>query len=565
MIHFLFVRTLAVVCVLGLACVARGQAVSPYKSPELTSNIFGGDITLPEADRQAVATQLALLTRNTLKYDDKGDYAKASRLLGVALRLDPKNRAAIVVNANLEQGAPPEAEKGFNRNDAIKEIRAAAKASVDTKKKPDQTLGAYLYGAINTVARNDDDTFEIEMLKRDGIVLDWGFAEGKAAKAPADTRPAPAGKAKLQDKIQGMVVLGRDEGRMFGKIVEIIATKPPTAVRPNTLRQIRVLGNVGEQMRISLEEASRVVRQRNEKAFNDLHVEISFGDKYSAKDGGSAGCAYTLLLLSMMGEIDLATDFAITGDVTIDGKVRPVGGVYAKIAGAAKDGAKVVVIPTVNASALPDAYLLEGPSALWTAQVFGVETVDDAIKIVQPKRDEKTIEAMKLFDELRTAVGKKPVFTLNQPEFKEKLAKIRELAPTHLSAQYLQLFASGKGPKTLTLNASISEAMAAIGPMRNGLSGFADPAFGSRQNLDNARRELTKIDAVVDPACKPFTKALADYCVAYNQWNAIEAGEDIGAKFRAREAMRGRIGAVQSALEKITSDKDSMARLLRGE
>lgn len=561
----IIVRALAVACVLGLACAARGQVVTPYKSPEITSDIFGGEITLPEADRKAAATKLALLARNTLKYEDKGDYAKASRLLGIALRLDPKNRAAIVVNANLEQGAPPEAEKGFNRNDAIKEIRGFAKSSVDTKKKPDQTLGAYLYGAINTIARNDDDTFEIEMLKRDGIVLDWGYAEGKGGKGPAETRPAPAGRAKLQDKIQGMVVLGRDEGRMFGKIVEIIATKPPTTVRPTALRQIRVLGNVGEQMRISLEEATRVVRQRNEKAYNDLHIEISFGDKYSAKDGGSAGCAYTLLLLSMMGEIDLATDFAITGDVTIDGKVRPVGGVYAKIAGAAKDGAKLVVIPTVNASALADAYLLEGPTALWTAQVFGVETVDDAIKIVQPKRDEKVVEAIKLFDELRTAVGKKPVFTLNQPEYKDKLAKIRDLAPTHLSAQYLQLYAGGKGPKSLTLNASISEAMAAIGPLRNGLSGFGDPAFGTRQNLENARRELTKIDAVVDPACKPFTKALADYCLAYSQWAAIEASDDVGSKIRAREAMRGRVGAVQAALEKITSDKDSMSRLLRGE
>src|SRR5262249_25007665 len=145
-------------------------------------------------------------------------------------------------------------------------------------------------------------------------------------------------------EIRGMVVSRGPDGDYHGKAVDIIAAAQSTPKGTITIR-----GEVGKEMRVSLDEAIRLVTLRHPE-FDRASIALSFGDKSSTKDGGSAGTAFTLLLLSSLGEFELNPDAAVTGDITIDSKVRTVGETPAKAHGAALDKTKIVCVPEGNAS-----------------------------------------------------------------------------------------------------------------------------------------------------------------------------------------------------------------------
>ncbi len=78
----------------------------------------------------------------------------------------------------------------------------------------------------------------------------------------------------------------------------------------------------------------------------DVHVHVPAGA--TPKDGPSAGVAMTLSLLSALCGRPLRPDVAITGEVTLHGRVMPVGGVKEKVIGALAAGIRRVVLPREN-------------------------------------------------------------------------------------------------------------------------------------------------------------------------------------------------------------------------
>ena len=83
-----------------------------------------------------------------------------------------------------------------------------------------------------------------------------------------------------------------------------------------------------------------------------------------------------------MNQFELADDSAITGDITVDGKIRPIGAVDSKLAGAALDHIRIAAIPNANADQLKDAVLVSGLSLIWNTQVIGLDNLDDAIAVM---------------------------------------------------------------------------------------------------------------------------------------------------------------------------------------
>ena len=85
---------------------------------------------------------------------------------------------------------------------------------------------------------------------------------------------------------------------------------------------------------------------------NDIHIHVPEGAV--KKDGPSAGIALTLALISCLTNKKISSDIALTGEITLRGKVLPIGGLKEKCIGAVRSGIKKVILPFENINDLDD-------------------------------------------------------------------------------------------------------------------------------------------------------------------------------------------------------------------
>jgi len=84
----------------------------------------------------------------------------------------------------------------------------------------------------------------------------------------------------------------------------------------------------------------------------DIHVHVPEGA--TPKDGPSAGIGMATTIISLMTGIPVRKDIAMTGEVTLRGRVLPIGGLKEKLLAALRGGIKKVLIPEENAKDLPE-------------------------------------------------------------------------------------------------------------------------------------------------------------------------------------------------------------------
>ena len=124
--------------------------------------------------------------------------------------------------------------------------------------------------------------------------------------------------------------------------------------------KIEVTGNLGNVMQESAKAAVTFVRSRAESLSidpmfykdNDLHIH--FPEAAVPKDGPSAGVTITTALISALTEAPVRHDVAMTGEVTLRGRVLPIGGLREKTMAAYRAGIRTVVIPKDNEVDLQD-------------------------------------------------------------------------------------------------------------------------------------------------------------------------------------------------------------------
>ncbi|HEU4394997.1 MAG TPA: endopeptidase La, partial [Planctomycetota bacterium] len=140
-------------------------------------------------------------------------------------------------------------------------------------------------------------------------------------------------------------------------------------------------GSLGEVMKESVQAAGSWVRAHCEAlgvpkdAFSSTDVHVHFPQGAVPKDGPSAGVAVTLVLASLFTGWRIRHDVAFTGEVTLRGKVLPVGGLPEKLSAAARSGIREVVLPAAN---LQD--LHEVPAEVRRKlKITGVDTVEEAM------------------------------------------------------------------------------------------------------------------------------------------------------------------------------------------
>jgi ATP-dependent Lon protease len=160
------------------------------------------------------------------------------------------------------------------------------------------------------------------------------------------------GEAEGEDQIG--VVTGLAWTEAGGELLTIEGVMMPGRGR------MTVTGNLRDVMKESISAAASYVRSRA-IAFGvkpplfekrDIHVHVPEGA--TPKDGPSAGVAMATAIVSVMTGIPVRKDVAMTGEITLRGRVLPIGGLKEKLLAALRGGMKTVLIPEENAKDLAE-------------------------------------------------------------------------------------------------------------------------------------------------------------------------------------------------------------------
>jgi len=151
-----------------------------------------------------------------------------------------------------------------------------------------------------------------------------------------------------------------DEKNRIGVVTGLVWTEAGgdiifvEAARMKGKRELILTGSLGNVMRESAQAALSYIRS-NASLFNihedifdnsDIHVHVPAGA--IPKDGPSAGTTIAVALISLLKERPVRRDVAVSGELTLSGRILPVGGIKEKILAARRAGVKTIIIPLKN-------------------------------------------------------------------------------------------------------------------------------------------------------------------------------------------------------------------------
>lgn len=166
-------------------------------------------------------------------------------------------------------------------------------------------------------------------------------------------------------KVYGLGVAG-----FLGSTLEIEAVT--FKAKKEGTGKIRFNDTAGSMAKDSVFNAASVIRKVTDKDIRDydIHVNVVGGGKI---DGPSAGAAITLCIISSLLNKPIRQDLAVTGEISLRGHIKPVGGIFEKIYGARRKGIKLVTVPIDNKR--------EIPSGLTDIEVKALNNIEELMEI----------------------------------------------------------------------------------------------------------------------------------------------------------------------------------------
>ena len=203
-----------------------------------------------------------------------------------------------------------------------------------------------------------------------GIIID----DARLA-AYAGVRKYSYGETDTEDQVG--IITGLAYTDFGGDILTIEAVRMPGKGR------MSITGNLKDVMKESIAAANSYVRSRathfgiEPPVFERTDVHIHVPEGATPKDGPSAGVAMATAIVSVLTGIPIRKDIAMTGEVTLRGRVLPIGGLKEKLLAALRSGVKTVLIPQENKKDLADI-----PDNVKNAlEIIPVSTVDEVLAL----------------------------------------------------------------------------------------------------------------------------------------------------------------------------------------
>ncbi|WP_084419163.1 endopeptidase La [Henriciella litoralis] len=185
--------------------------------------------------------------------------------------------------------------------------------------------------AVRKIAQSDDVTIEVSSENLSDF---------------AGVRKFRYGLADEEDQIGAVTGLAWTE--TGGDLLTVEAVQMPGR------GVMKVTGNLRDVMKESIQAASSLVRSRavmvgiKPSQFNTTDIHVHVPDGATPKDGPSAGVAMTTAIVSLLTGNPVRRDVAMTGEVSLRGRVLPIGGLKEKLLAALRGGIKTVLIPQEN-------------------------------------------------------------------------------------------------------------------------------------------------------------------------------------------------------------------------
>ncbi len=208
--------------------------------------------------------------------------------------------------------------------------------TIEGRKATNILCDAYALAAYRHLQEGNEENITIELTDVHEVVQISRLIPTVTQKASAHTEVG---------RILGLGVAG-----FLGSVIEIEAVAFPARIAGQG--SIRFNETAGSMAKDSVFNAASVIRKITDEdiANYDLHINVVGGGRI---DGPSAGAAITLALLSAIKGYPIPQNIAVTGEISIQGKIRAVGGILEKIYGARQAGVKKIYVPQENEKDVP--------------------------------------------------------------------------------------------------------------------------------------------------------------------------------------------------------------------
>lgn len=191
------------------------------------------------------------------------------------------------------------------------------------------------------------------------------------------SRLSPYVTKKASDEVRKGHIFGLGVAGFLGSTIEIEAVAFPAHEKGKGT--VRFNETAGSMAKDSVFNAASVMRALTGEDMNDydIHINVIGGGNI---DGPSAGTAILAVIVSAVTGRKIRQNVAVTGEISLQGRVRPVGGVFEKAYGAKQAGIKTMVIPKENRKDIPEGHL--------GMEIHPVSTAEEAFSYIFSEDEE---------------------------------------------------------------------------------------------------------------------------------------------------------------------------------